>query len=420
MRLRPTSRGAGLAVAGLGTVLTGVLLGAVDLVRIGTLATLVVVGAAVGVALLDPGRGRHRLAVRRLTTPNPVHAGSPATVRVEVTATDPAGRVRLAGLRLGEQASSQLSGGRPMRARVTRSPRQVALSYPITPQVRGRWPLGPLLVTRSDPFGVVRATASLGEPAEVVVWPEVRDLPVPRGALVGEPDRVALGARSPSPDDAALRDYRLGDDLRRVHWASSARRGGLMVRSDERAGLRPVTVLLDLPSRPVSLEWNISLASSMALAMLDAGHPVRMLAGPSSAWLNGTGAAFVHQHGTGGGTARAEILDGTLDLECPDGPVRAEDDLLAAAQMLTGPDSAGEIVLALLGPLTPRTRAALSHVADAAQGWAMVRTTEGTGAQLRDADDTVLALRRAGWRACPVSPGEDLGSSWLRLLGSAR
>ena len=72
-------------------------LGAVDLVRIGTLALLLVVGAAVAVGVLDPGRGKHRLSVQRHAVPNPVHAGEEAQIEVVITATDPAARVRLAG-----------------------------------------------------------------------------------------------------------------------------------------------------------------------------------------------------------------------------------------------------------------------------------------------------------------------------------
>ncbi|MGY4646130.1 DUF58 domain-containing protein [Cellulomonas sp. URHB0016] len=422
MRLRPTARGWGLGFAGILVLLVGVFLGAVDLVRIGSLALLLVVGAAIGVGMLDPGRGRHRLSIMRSTTPNPVHAGDEARVEVVITAADQAARVRLAGLRFAEQAATELSAGRPLRARVTRSSQRVAVSYTVQAARRGRWPLGPLVVTRTDPFGVARTSATLGDPAEVVVWPAVVPLPTPSDVLVGEPDRVALGARTPSTDDASLRDYREGDDLRRVHWSSSARRGALMVRSDERAGMRPVSVLLDLPARPAALEWTISLASSMALAMLDAGHPVRMVGGSAS--QAGTGSAgrssvgFVHART--GPSVRAALLDRTVDLELPRSVEQADAELVAAAHLLESTDAGGEIVLAVLGPLGATARAALAHVADTAQGWAVVRAEGSHPGQQREAEHTVHALHRAGWRACVVVPGEDIVACWLRLLGSVR
>ena len=298
--------------------------------------------------------------------------------------------------------------------------------YPVVAVRRGRWSLGPLVVTRSDPFGVARATATLGQRAEIAVWPAVVDLPVPSGVLVGEPDRVALGARTPSTDDASLRDYRFGDDLRRVHWVSSARRGELVVRSDERAGLRPVTVLLELPTRQAPLEWSISLAASMTLSMLDAGHPARLLCGGAlpardarETTASGKRELQRHAHTRAGAAARADLLDRTIDLDIAETPAVAEEQLLAAARLIATSDSNGEIVLAVLGPLTARTRAALAHVADSSQGWAIVRSGDTVAAR-RDADSTAEALQHAGWRACTVEPGEDIATCWLRLLGTTR
>jgi uncharacterized protein (DUF58 family) len=422
MRLRPTRRGWGLLVAGVVLLQVGIGFGAVDLVRFATLLLVLVVGAGVVLALTS--RRRDQLEVVRSAAPNPVHAGESANVEVTISAVSMGGRLQLAGLKFAEQAATELSGGRPLRARVTRGQRAVTVAYQVQPGRRGRWPLGPLVVTRSDPFGVARTTATLGASAEVAVWPAVVPLPTPSDVLVGEPDRVALGARTPSTDDSQLRDYREGDDLRRVHWTSSARRGTLMVRSDERAGMRPVSVLLDLPVRASSLEWTISLAASMALAMLDGGHPVRLVGGapahdvPDSPDDGPYPLAFVHNRL--GPTARAAILDRTIDLEGPRSAAEGEAELVAGAHLLETTQAGGEIVLAVVGPLGAQARAALAHIADDAQAWAVVRADGPSPAHEREAEHTINALRRAGWRACGVTPGEPIVDCWLRLLGSAR
>jgi uncharacterized protein (DUF58 family) len=420
MRARPTARGWGLLASGVVLVQIGLGLGAVDLVRIGLLPLVVVVASFVVVSLRDPSRSRHRLSVTREVVPNPVHAHEQLHVAVRIRALDRSARTRLSGLRFSEQAAAELSGGQGLRARVTRELDNVTVSYGVQAARRGRWPVGPLVVTHGDVFGTVRTTALLGEQAEVAVWPTVVPLPAPNDVLVGEPDRVALGARSPSTDDAALRDYREGDDLRRVHWRSSARRGDLVVRSDERAGMRPVSVLMDLPMRGASLEWTISLAASMALAMLEAGHPVRWLGSSTTraaATVSAPGLSFVHARSD---SARARLLDETIDLQAAGSSHEAEEQLVDATHLLENTEAGGEIVLAVLGPLGARAQQALAHVADTAQGWAMVRT-DGTSPQAaRDAEATIRALRRAGWRACGVTPGEDVLRCWLRLLGSAR
>lgn len=414
--LRPTARGTGLAIGGVALAAIGVAIGSADLTRLGLLGPLVVVVGGLWLLGVQAAPRRHPLTVRRTVHPNPVSVLGQATAHVEVRASDASGRARMAELHLGEQAATALCGGLTLRAQVVRRPDQITLVYPLSPIRRGRWPIGPLVVHRNDPFGVATTHATLGEPAEVAVWPRVVELPTLTGALMGEPDRVALGARSPSPDDAALRDYRIGDDLRRVHWASTARRGELQVRSDERAGMRPASVLVDLPADPAALEWTVSLAASMAIALLEAGHPVRLLGGrvPPDADVNGRGARR-HLRAGSGPTARAALLDLTVDLEPAPTPLAAAEDLLTAARELAGPGS-DALVLAVVGALEPAALDAFAVVGDRCDALAVVRAT-GPG---RPAHDTLAALRHAGWRACAAAPGDDLAATWHRLLGTPR
>lgn len=424
MRRRPTARGWALAAAGVVALQAGIGLGSLDLVRIGVLLVAVPVTALAAEVALDALRGRRGLDVHREVRPDPVHAGQEAEVRVDIRASDRAGRTRLAGLRFSEQAAVELSGGRALRARVTRRADHATVRYPVRATQRGRWPLGPLVVTRTDLFGVVRSRTTLGAESQVAVWPAVVALPAPSDVLVGEPDRVALGARAPSTDDANLRDYREGDDLRRVHWRSSARRGSMLVRSDERAGMRPVTVLLDLPVRAATTEWTISLAASMALAMLDSGHPVRLVGasapgGPGTSARDRRGSA-PYVHARQGPESRAALLDTTLDLAPARTSGEAEGALLDATRMLDTSQAAGEIVIAVVGPLSPTGCAALAHVGDVAQGWALVRSDGRHASDERDSRHTATVLRRSGWRVAQVTTGENLVECWLRLLGSAR
>ncbi|ADG74483.1 protein of unknown function DUF58 [Cellulomonas flavigena DSM 20109] len=422
MNRRPTPRGWALLAAGVVATQLAVGLGSIDLLRLGVLLLAVPVTALLAEIALDALRGRRGLEVHRDVRPDPVHAGEDADVRVEIRATDRAGRARLASLRFSEQAAVELSGGRALRARVARRADHATVRYPVRATQRGRWPLGPLVITRTDTFGVVRSRTTLGSESQVAVWPAVVALPAPSDVLVGEPDRVALGARTPSTDDANLRDYREGDDLRRVHWRSSARRGTMLVRSDERAGMRPVTVLLDLPVRAATTEWTISLAASMALAMLETGHPVRLAAGDAAAV---TAARVMHGaapyvHARQGPESRAALLDQTLDLAPARTSTEAEGALLDAVRVLDTSQAAGELVLAVVGPLSPAGCAALTHLADVSQGWALVRTDGRHAGDARDARHTAGVLRRSGWRVAEVTTGEDLVECWLRLLGSAR
>lgn len=405
MRLRPTRRGVGLVVVGLLVSAAGTAFGSTDLLTIGTLPVLLVVLGLIGVALVDPGRGRG-LRTRRTVQPDPVHVGRTADVQVVVALARGASRARLTDLRLREQAAVELSGGRPLRATVAREPRAVRLRYPVQAVRRGRWALGPLVVTRTDPFGVAQVRATLGSRETVTVWPAVVDLPVPRELLVAEPERSVVGARSPAADDAALRDYRVGDDLRRVHWPSSARRGELVVRSDERAGMRPVTVLLDQPAAGDALEWSISLAASVALAVHAAGHPAHLLTGTA---VDDAQVDRIRR------PAPQELLDATVELTGHPDPGAAERALLGEIGRMDDADGGSGLVIAVLGPQGPDGRAALAGVSRTRPSWAVVRGADDDEA----AGATTRALRRAGWRVVQAEPGADLADAWWRLTGGA-
>ncbi|MDX3111775.1 DUF58 domain-containing protein, partial [Nonomuraea angiospora] len=73
-----------------------------------------------------------------------------------------------------------------------------------------------------------------------------------------------------------LREYVVGDDLRHVHWRSSARTGTLMVRQLIDASLPTTTVVLD--TRDLT-ELAVDAAASVALAAARAGFPVRLVTG---------------------------------------------------------------------------------------------------------------------------------------------
>ena len=92
--------------------------------------------------------------------------------------------------------------------------------------VRGRYQLGPLSIRLTDPFGMCELTRSFTASDTLVVTPPVHAA-ARTCALVRRVDRQR---REPGPvawptrgeDDAATREYRQGDDLRRVHWRSTA------------------------------------------------------------------------------------------------------------------------------------------------------------------------------------------------------
>ena len=152
----------------------------------------------------------------------------------------------------------------------------------MTPSRRGRIHLERLAVTTSFPFGLVFASRELRQEATLVVWPA-------RGRLIGSllQKGEALVA-SPSPSVRAggqdefygLREYRLGDSARWIHWRRSAGRREPVIREMSRPRPRTLWVVLEthLPdSSAASIgrrERAIRLAGTLIEDSLAAGYRV--------------------------------------------------------------------------------------------------------------------------------------------------
>ena len=105
---------------------------------------------------------------------------------------------------------------------------EVEVRLEITPTRRGRLRFASVTLARPDPLGLVQALRRLPLPQSLIVLP--RRYPVPDLGLPGtrkyQPGGVALASSvGDSEEFVALRDYRPGDPLRRIHWKSWARVG---------------------------------------------------------------------------------------------------------------------------------------------------------------------------------------------------
>jgi uncharacterized protein (DUF58 family) len=148
----------------------------------------------------------------------------------------------------------------------------VSAAYRLPTEQRGIIEIGPLEVAMSDPFGLTRISLQASGVSELTVFPRVDDIvPVPQTTgndpMAGAEHPNALGRSG--EDFYGLRTYVVGDDLRKVHWASTARHDELMVRQDEQPWQGRATLLVDvrqLATTAASLELLISAAASIVTA----------------------------------------------------------------------------------------------------------------------------------------------------------
>ncbi len=217
----------------------------------------------------------------RRSVPEPPHAGESFKARLWLDSA----RRTTARLIMVEQplaAKKKKSRGHGVRrlALKVASGDTVSLACDLPPLSRGVHPLAGLRWSSRFPFGVSECTVKDAEDGEVVVYPargrlheEMAAGLRPRGAQQGVPTRFGL----PGQEFRSVREYRPGDNPRRIHWRSSARLGTLQVREMERERTAPVMVILDsrVPA-DLSQERQANARETLEPAISFAAETVRM------------------------------------------------------------------------------------------------------------------------------------------------
>jgi uncharacterized protein (DUF58 family) len=232
----PTSRGwAAVGVSGALLVLWAAF-GEIEL-----LATAVFLLAAVGGGILFVRAVSPRLALTRRIYPSPVHEGDQVAVEVQMLAAR-------AGRHLSLEDTVHGLGAVHFAAAATTPGQRLTAHYEVYCRARGIYQVGPAEVSVGDPFALTERRAAAGAVDRLVVYPQVEPLegfPPVRGldpALQStRPTFVPHGGE----DFFTLREYQMGDDLRKIHWPSSAKRDQLMIRQLEVPWQARALVLLD-------------------------------------------------------------------------------------------------------------------------------------------------------------------------------
>ena len=232
--MRLSGRGIGLLVAAAMLLVGGFRFGYPELAVLGFAATVAVAAALAFVAW------RPHLAIRREADPDRVMRGDACRVTLEVSNAS-----RIFGTSLVARDRVRPGGTVAVPLVRLRPGRRTRVTYPVPTTRRGLVRVGPLEITRRDPLSLVGALRRYGEQVTVWVRPKIHPIgAVPIGlsrSLDGRVDRVPHG----SITFAALREYVMGDDLRHVHWRTSARVGELMVREHVDTSLPRIVILLD-------------------------------------------------------------------------------------------------------------------------------------------------------------------------------
>ncbi|WP_370248650.1 DUF58 domain-containing protein [Nocardioides sp.] len=402
-----TLRGRAFLAAGVTAVTCAVVLGQPALARVGV---LVMVLPLATVLLLV--RARYDLALVRSIGPRVVTAGSTATITLDLRNEGRPPR----GVLLLEDHLPFALGSRPRFVVDDVGARwQRAVSYTVRPEVRGRYEIGPLTVRVGDGFGLVELGRAFRTTTPLVVTPRVLTLPEIglTGAWSGSGEHRARAFATGSAEDVTVREYRRGDDLRRVHWRSSARAGELMVRREEQPWQALATVLLDdrlLAHRGEGLAGSFETAVVAAASVADhlLAHGYQLVLRTTS------GRTAAGRAGREDAGHRQLLLEWLAEL-APQPGAR----IAAGAEIGERPRG---LTVAVLGGLLPDDDAALRwwrHQSDSAL--ALVLDVEqwhrpapgyepGPGAE-----QWSRRLTGQGWRAGALGQRDPLATAWQRL-----
>jgi uncharacterized protein (DUF58 family) len=211
-------------------------------------------------------------------------------------------------------------------------------------------------------------------------------------------------------DDAGTRPYRDGDDMRRVHWRSTARYGELMVRREEQQWRNHATLFLDTrgmahvgEGASSSFEFAVSATASIGVHLAMHGFDGQLVT--DSGAMTGPGAfedtlldmLAVIRH-----SAKRDLMAGFASAT-----PRVNGLLIVVAGRMSATEAAG------LAASHPGGAPALVLLLDVA--------TWLPGARAGGSEETEAAaaiLTRAGWRVATVRSDTTLAAAWQRLQGT--
>jgi uncharacterized protein (DUF58 family) len=410
----PTTRGWSIGVIGLILWLGGRAYGSRPLEQVG-FALVAMLFVAVGVVRL----GRHELHVSRRVTPERARAGRPVRVTLHFHNRG-AGSAPL--LLMEDRVPRGVSG----RARFTLSGIEPGgkreTSYQLRPQARGRYAVGPLTVTIVDPFGLARSRSATAPETVFLVHPQTESLALPRD--LGE-RRTAASSALKQPTGArgedfyTLREYAQGDDLRKIHWPSTAKQGKYMIRQEETPWHTRSTIVLDDRrsaheglGESSSFERSIQAAASLLLLYNRTGYGFKLVA------------AHGAEVGTGKGSEHLNRAMDMLAILQASGPSTGDESVAARLTEIEARGIAEETLVLVCGHLDAHAAVALARCRRLYRQVLAVtfpphRFGSGTTKQRWEGEketvDATSLLSRSGVRTLVLGPGEALGPAWSAL-----
>jgi uncharacterized protein (DUF58 family) len=152
--------------------------------------------------------------------------------------------------------------------------------YRLPTDRRGVFQVGPLTISRSDPFQLMQVGQQQKTQETLWVHPATHDVaPFPNGRTRDLEGPTSGEAPQGGIAFYDLREYVVGDDLRLIHWKSSAKTGDLMVRHNIDTFQPRSLVVFDVHEKvyaPEGFEHAVRVVASLLVASIRNNFPVRL------------------------------------------------------------------------------------------------------------------------------------------------
>ena len=144
---------------------------------------------------------------------------------------------------------------------------------------RGKYGLGNIYFESGFPFIFFSKRIPAGVDGEVIVYPEIKDIDNVVPEIQAEKHEMFPGKIGKGDTFTIIREFRYGDDRRRIHWKASAKTAKLMVKEYAYEEPRSLTIILDnlTPLDNEVFEKAVSFAASVSARYLNEGFYVRLL-----------------------------------------------------------------------------------------------------------------------------------------------
>lgn len=272
---------------------------------------------------------------------------------------------------------------------------------------RGVYEVGPLAAVTNDPLGLTQRETVIAEPFELLVHPRVEnvsDRPLTR-EFEDPPIRPPVSKPWPSGlEFYGMREFKPGDDLRRIVWRASARMGKLMVREAEQGITDKITIILDTDranhsregETSESFETGVSAAASLGVRHLRDGYGVR---------VEGNGRPILQA--VRGHAGQLPLLDALTRVQMDRAPLQ---DVIMRLVSDTSRNTHNILVTPRLGE---REAAQLRLLLNKGVSILVVALLWAEGA-----DETLNVASALGCQVAGVHPGQDLATALYHDIGA--